>query len=356
MEEVLDNPGFEILRLFDDDPWIKTISEVYDKPHEYFGRSSYISYRTQDLDLLGRAALLSPNCDGNTLSNLLRNMPIGSIKRVVKNKNVKTKLKSIIEENYTTGVILLDMESLFNAWDAEIINNLELAEYISKTGGVGSMSCRKRVYLKVIRKLNKEFIEKRTHESFRALINILLFSRSICHNWFSYEMTQENLVVLAEALKLAKKLVKKTRNSDSTRGGAPYLTTIKDLSGLILKLIWETKPYPITDKRLEEFYNEVNKLNLSHHEWGNSKQTWPPLRLDLSASEEVDKLPIQIKAFYARGKCFGEWFHVTRSDTKSRIIEEVNNWLYERGGVENLLYNSISVRKIIALDESIVIP
>lgn len=356
IEEVLTNPGFEMLKLFDDDPWIKKVSEIYENPFEYFGRSIYIGYRTHDIDLLGRVALLSPKCDGATLANLLHNMPTSAIQRLIKNKGTKKKLKDIIEESYRTGVIFFDMESLFNAWDTGIIGTLELAEYISKTGAICSMSCRKRVYLKIIRKLNKEFSEDRTYESSRALINILLFSRSICINWFSYEMTQDNLLIAAEALKAAKKLYKKIKADGSAHRMSPCVTAIKELSGLVVKLTWDTQSFQDRYLYLKEFYDLVNRLGLAHHEWGNSKQTWPPVKIDYETALELDKLPIQVKAFYARNKCFGEWFHLTRSETKSKIVEEVNDWLYETGGVENLLYNKVSIKKIIALDESIVIP
>ncbi len=137
---------------------------------------------------------------------------------------------------------------------------------------------------------------------------------------------------------------------------SPCVTAIKELSGLVVKLTWDTQSFQDRYLYLKEFYDLVNRLGLAHHEWGNSKQTWPPVKIDYKAALELDKLPIQVKAFYARNKCFGEWFHLTRSETKSKIVEEVNDWLYETGGVENLLYNKVSIKKIIALDESIVIP
>lgn len=356
IEEVLTNPGFEMLKLFDDDPWIKKVSEIYENPFEHFGKSIYIGYRTHDMDLFGRVALLSPKCDAATLSNLLHNMPINAIKRVIKKDEVKKKLRDTIEESYRVGVVFFDMESLFNAWDIGLIGTLELAEYISKTGAICSMSCRKRVYLKIIKKLNKDFLENKSYESSRALINILLFSRSICINWFSYEMTQDNLLIASEALKVAKKLYKKIKADRSAHQISKCSTAIKELSGLVVKLTWDTKPFQDRPSYLKEFYDLTNKLGISHHEWGNSRQTWPPVKIDYETAYELDKLPIQVKAFYARNKCFGEWFHLTRSETKSKIVEEVNEWLYKTGGVENLLYNKVSIKKIVTLDESIVIP
>lgn len=360
MEEVLTNPGFEMLKLFDDDPWIRKIGEIYDNPARFFGSSRYIAYRTQEMEQFGRAALISPNIDEACISNLVCYMPVNSIKRVIKNSTIRKRIKSIVVESYNNNVLLMDLEGLFKLWDAELICTLELASFIKKTGAISSMSCRKSVYLKTFRKLNKEYLQDKTSDSLEALKYILIASRGNCFNWISYEIEQDHLPIIAEAMQLVKKIQKKLK-TDGTSKPRPAAKThcsqaMKELAGLIVTLGWAYRPYEDRAAGLIEFYNLVNKFQLPPYEWGSSKKIWPAIRLENELCEALNKLPIQVKAFYVRSMCLGEWFYISRSEIKSNIVEEVNQWLYDRGGIENVLYTSISTKKIIALSENVVIP
>ena len=252
------------------------------------------------------------------------------------------------------------MEGLFKSWDSGIITTLELASYVRKSGQVSSMSCRKSVYLKTFRKLNKEYLEEKTSDSLEALKHIFIASRGNCFNWIDYELQNEHLPVIAEAMKFVKKLEKYFKSSPIHKNSKVQVShcrqALKELAGMVITITWIWRKYEDRVDGLTEFYSEVNKLQLPPYEWGSSKKVWPPLRLSNDLCEQLDKLPIQVKAFYARSMCLGEWFYVSKSEVKSKIVEEVNQWLYKRGGIENVLYTSISTKKIIALDESVVIP
>lgn len=356
IEEVLTNPGFEMLRLFDDDPWIKRIGQIYENPSGYFGKSRYIAYRSQDMDTFGRAALVSPNCDAITLGNLACYVPTASIKRVLKNPEVKKRLRDILSDSYNNRVIVMDMEGLFKAWDSELITTLELASYIKQTGAISTMSCRKGIYMSTFRKLSKEYVESKTSDSFNAIMHILISSRGSCFNWINYEINDYHIPIIAYGIRLLKKVQKRHTDAYPTRSGAYAKSAMKELAGLFVALNWSRKPYENRPEGILEFYEVVKKYQLPFYEWGSSKKTWPALRLDSSLVEELDKLPIQVKEFYARSMSLGEWFYISKSEIKAKIVDEVNQWLYERGGVENLLYRSVSVKKIIALDSSVVIP
>lgn len=356
MEEVVTNPGFEMLRLFDEDPWIKRIGEIYDNPASFFGRGRYLAYRTSELETLGRAALISPNCDTYSLSNLMVYMPVASIKRVIKNEALKSSIKEKISSAYLDGICLFDLEGLFKSWDAKLISTIELASYIKKSGSISTMSCRKSVYVKAFRELNREYLEGKTSDSMEAIISIMLMSRSSCFRWITYDLEDAHLPVIAEAFKISKKLYKRNKASKERFGTSYARAAAKELAGLITMLTWDKKPYIERFTGLQDFYETINKLELPPHEWGNSKHCWPTVSLDAELCRELDKLPMATKAFYARSMSLGGWFHMTKSEPKAKIAEEVNQWLYERGGVENLLYNKISLKKIIALDDSVVIP
>lgn len=75
--------------------------------------------------------------------------------------------------------------------------------------------------------------------------------------------------------------------------------------------------------------------------------------LSREIAEELAKKPIELKTFYAKNKCLGNWFHMQKSDVKFQIIEEVNNHLYETKGIEALLYNEIDLKKIIRISPDV---
>jgi len=287
-------------------------------------------------------------------------MPVSSLKRIIKSEVIKQRIKNAIADGFDNNVVMLDMEGLFKSWDSEIITTIELAAYLKKSGQVSSMSCRKGVYLKTFKKLNKEYLEGKTSDSLEALKHIFIASRGSCFNWISYELQSEHLPVISEAMKLVKKLEKYFKSHPIHKSSRVQVShcrhALKELAGMVVDVLWVWREYEDRVDGLVEFYEEVNKLQLPPYKWGSSKKVWPALRLSNDLCEQLDKLPIQVKAFYVRSMCLGEWFYVSRSEIKSKIVEEVNQWLYDRGGVENVLYTSISLKKIIALDESVVIP
>ena len=60
LEEVLDNPAFEMLKLFDDNEWIQKLGEIYENPERWANGIGYYSRSTGQLEPFARAALLSP--------------------------------------------------------------------------------------------------------------------------------------------------------------------------------------------------------------------------------------------------------------------------------------------------------
>ena len=357
MEEVLANPGFEMLRLFDDDPWIKSIGDIYESPAKYLGNSRYMAYRTHEMEQFGRAALLSPQLDGLTLSNIIEYVPVSSLKRVIKNEKVKNRLRNIIEEGYSSKVTLFNLEAIFKSWDAGLITTGEMGSYIRKGGAVSTMSCRKGVYLKGFRRLSKEYLEEKTADSMNTLSSLLLASRGLCFNWISYEIEAAHLPAIIEAFRASREINKKAAAGiihGAYRSNSK--TASYELAGLIVSIEWSRFSYTQRPQALKSFYDFVHKNNLPPYEWGNTKACWPAIKFDNDLCLELEKLPMPIQAFYARAKCIGDWVHLTASEAKSRIVNNVNQWLYERGGVENLLYKSIHLKKIIALSDNVVIP
>ena len=230
IEEVVENPGFEMLRLFDEDEWIKRIGEVYENP-ESWTRGYYYARRTDQLEPFARVALLSKNLSAPGLNAVLEFLPVTSLKRAVKNEKTKSKIREVLiapahRQNFS-------LEGVFKAYGSKTINENELYEMLKSISYVGSLSCRKSVYLRTIKALLKAFDEE-VDGAPRALAMILLASRSSCLRWVEYTFKAEHLEVLASTMRTAKKIKKKAGHGVSTA----CKSTIQNIGGMITGLIW----------------------------------------------------------------------------------------------------------------------
>ena len=347
IEEVVENPGFEMLRLFDEDEWIKRIGEVYEDP-ESWTRGYYYARRTEQLEPFARVALLSKNLSAPGLNAVLEFLPVTSLKRAVKNEKTKSKIREVLispthRQNFS-------LEGIFKAYGSGTINEDELYEMLKSISYVGSLSCRKSVYLRTIKALLKAFDEE-VDGAPRALAMILLASRSSCLRWVEYTFKAEHLEILASTMRTAKKIKKKAGHGVSTACKA----TIQNIGGMITGLIWEPLNFEQRKASLGLLYKKLCQLGLENHNWGDTKETWGAVQLTNEMCEDLLNEDIKVQAFYVRNKSLGSWFHVQKSSLKYQIVENVNNWLYERGGLENVLYKEISLKKIITISDDVVI-
>ena len=212
------------------------------------------------------------------------------------------------------------------------------------------MSCRKSTYIKTFRSLLNKYNEE-APKAAATLSAILIGSRNSCIRWVSYDIKKRHLSVIANAVISAKKLLEVTKKGQIT---TPTLTgVIKTWTGVISEVLWSARTFDQSIGGLQEFYKEVEGLGLTDHEWGNSKKSDLPVMLNKEIAEELIKKPIELKTFYAKNKCLGNWFHMQKSDVKFQIIEEVNNHLYETKGIEAVLYNEIDLKKIIRISPDV---
>ena len=243
------------------------------------------------------------------------------------------------------------MEALFKAYNGGLYNEEELYQCLRRMASIGSMSCRKSTYTRTIKSILKEY-DERPEEVSPALSIILLASRASCIDWVKYNFTTKHLDAIATTIKAAKRLFKKSHGKPPSSSSK---TNIRVISSIVTGLLWEPLDFEQRKKNLGNFYKAICKLELENHEWGDSKKTWGAVVLTNELCESLKNESINVKAFYVRNKCLGNWFHVQKSSTKFAIVEEVNQWLYERGGIENVLYKQIDLKKIISISPDVVI-
>jgi len=347
LEEVLENPAFEMLKLFDEDSWIKKIGEIHDNPEMWANGIGYYSRSTGQLEPFARAALLSPQLNQYSMVSIVEFLPVSSLNRAFKYSKTRENSRKMIFEfagNFT-------MEALFKAYNSGLYNEEEFYQCLRRMASIGSMSCRKSTYTRTIKALLKKYDEK-PEEVGPTLSIILLASRASCIDWVKYHFTTKHLDVVAATIKAAKKLFKKSHGRPPS---STSKTNIRVISSIVTGLLWEPLDFEQRKKNLGTFYKAICKLELENHEWGDSKKTWGAVILTNELCESLKAEDIKVKAFYVRNKCLGNWFHVQKSSTKFEILEEVNQWLYERGGIENVLYKHIDLKKIISISPDVVI-
>lgn len=347
LEEVLENPGFEMLKLFDDDKWVAKIGEIHDNPGTWVSGIGYFSRATDVLEPFARAALLSPALHVSQLATILDFLPVSSLKRAFKHPKTKNKIYEMVWD----APYDLTYEGLFKAYNAELYDEMGFFECLKKSASIGSMSCRKSTYTRTVRALLKKF-EANEFEAGSALSVILLSSRASCVNWVQGLFGDTHLPIIAGAIHAAKKAGKPQGRKPS----GPTKSIVRQLTSIISSIVWYNLDFEGRKTSLSATYKRLCQLGLEGHAWGDSKQTSPyAIQLTNQLAYELEKEPINVKAFYVRAKCLGTWFHVQKSDAKYRIVDEVNQWLYERGGVDNMIYKSIPINKVISISEDTII-
>lgn len=349
IEEVVENPGFEMLKLFDEDEWIKRIGEIYEDPDNW-SRGYYYARRTEQVEPFARVALLSENLLAPHLNSILEFLPTASLKRAFKYPKTREKARRLLISGASKTSYDFSLESLFKLYGSDVISEGELYEMLRNISYVGCLSCRKSIYVRAIKSLFKAVDEDKENSS-KALAMILLASRASCLKWIEYSFEKKHLKIIASAILTAKRIKKKAGHGVSVA----CKTTIQMLSGIVIGLLWEPLDFWERRQNLGELYKALCKLGLENHEWGDTKMTWRAVQLTNEMCEDLLKEDIKVQAFYARSKSLGTWFHVQKSSAKYQVIERVNNWLYERGGIENVLYKEISLKKVITISDDVVI-
>ncbi len=359
MEEVLENPAFELLELFGDDQWIKTISKVYHSPEAWVAESRFFYRNDIKAESFAKAALISPHCSIIVLSAVLEFLSVTSLKRTFKHPATKHKsAKILVEAAKAKKLGQLTLEAVLKAYNSELISAEELFCQLKTIAIVGSLSCRKSTYTRAFKNLAKQ-AETDTPGAEDSICAVLISSRASCINWIEMDIKKKHLGTISKALNIGLELEKKIVSEEGDNNFRPALSgvrsSIKTLASIISRCIWGTMNFEERKLGLEYFYNYVSNLGLKNFEWGNSKRNYSPVQLNKELANELSKQSIEIKMFYAKNKSLGNWFHMQKSDVKYLILEEVNQHIYDVKGVSELLYKDINLKKIISISDDVLI-
>ena len=336
LEEVLENPAFELLKLFNDDEWVQKIGKIYEDPSKW---RAGLHGPAVSPEIFARAALISPQLsEPLVLRGIMEGIAVRELTRAFKYPKTREKSRKMMLDHASC----LSMEAFFKAYNSGLLNEKELLQCFKyQKATVGLNSCRKSTYTRTIKSLLKKY-KNQPKEVGPTISAILLVSRATCINWIKQLLDKSHLPIVVFSILNAKKHLIKT---DKIKSSTFYSLeeNIKAISSIVTGLLWHSLDFEEKIKNLRKFYEDICQLGLEAHEWGNSNYTGWPVTLTNELCEGLQNESIQIKSFYVKSGCFGKWFRLHRFSAKFAILEEVNQWLYEQRGIENILYDRVHI-------------
>ena len=149
LKEVIENPSFEMLKLFDQDPFISKLFDAFEAPDSYASKnknkfSSYSSSKGSDVTLLARAMLLSPKlASHNTVRAIYNTLGITEIKRELKDEEVKKRLRKVVVPRNDTALLKnIEASVVLDLYNTQVITLEEFDKFLSncKAGSLNTGS------------------------------------------------------------------------------------------------------------------------------------------------------------------------------------------------------------------------
>lgn len=346
LEEVLENPGFEMLKLFDSDPWVTRLTEAYEDPDKYlatYGRYSAVGIGK---DLYTRAILLSKNLTCFALDTCLCYGSRAALDRVIKNKAALQRIRDLID----SGENKYEVRSAVVLYAKGIVD-LEGFLRIISVWHFGSVSGEKRIYTEFSKKILEKFALEQDEEkkdlAVRAFVKLLLISRSHVVRWcfpnmYPYDEGYGNYKeFIVRSLKVVRDVVKSHPAASTIYGH--YDAVKRRVSDCVTREFYDSNRTPSDFERIREFFESNGLVDLA-----SSMNTF--YIRDESWCAIIDNCSVETKEFLVKMGCLGVRFR-EGDGLKSKIVNDVNNAIYEREGIgPGLLFNHCFIGGSLTLD------
>ena len=352
LEEVLENPGFEMLKLFDSDPWITKITEAYEDPNAFFVKYGKYTSIGINGDLFTRAVLLSKKLTPEALNCCLCYGSRTALDRSLKNKTVFSNIQMLVRHTLSSDehvYMPYEIEGLLCLHKRNVINDQDLSVATTKFG-MASVSAKKRVYNDFFNNITSRYVAEKSEEKKNFFVNlfakVIIISRSHTLGWLDpYSVTINKEPFVDFIAKVFKVVVSVTNDKYLTSDHRKSLSTIlcyyarekfnrsKQEASDFEAIYNFFKSYGIT----EAIISNRSGLNFRHKGW----------------MEEISKCPIEVKNFLVRCESLGSWVPIGDYDERYKIFNEVNDDIYAKSGIsKKLLFRECSLRKIISISDS----
>lgn len=353
LEEVLENPGFFMLELFDEDTWIKNLSEAYSNPEEFINRLYHRNAISKHQ--LGWACLLSPQLTSRAINVITQYIPSTTLKRAIKNKAVLNNVKLLYQNSLTSlEVWPFDLETILVLYRENIISSEDLYHGLSNYG-VASTSARRSTFNKFISQLIQKYISTREPFIAKLLAKMFLILRHYVLQWLSINDTVTTRLQKTDGL-FAEVLSHMKRSYEVNSLSKESFNIVGDLVSRQIRFKFFRS---VNNKRLDDNYHYTPDQITQVYDFMKSYDlvSVPFSSYGLihgkSAVAALAVCRDEVKEFFIRSGCVGSWVSALGSDPKYLLVNEVNEAIFLREGISNnLLFKSCSLRKVISLDES----
>lgn len=353
LEEVLENPGFSMLELFDDDPWISKVSLAYSDPWDFLIKhvSSAYYVRANNFDYFGWAALLSPKLSASALDRIVTFMTTGGLRRALKTPSTMERVRSLYASaDALERVWPFSLETMIVLYKEGAITSLQLFDGMSNFA-VGSTSMRKSLFSKYIKDLHQEYMTSRSTAQAefapKLIAKSLIIFRSHMMHWLWNCFTNKQLDDWAG--ELYAKVLRYMISYSKSKSHLVY-DNLRTVGSLVAQHL---KSNIITDSPTKETLTQAYSFVATNGLQDQKFSKYGFLLHKGSGIAILDECEIQVKEFFCKAGCLGTWASATGSDVKYKIINEVNEHIYSRDGVGhgNLLFDKCSLRKVVSLDD-----
>jgi len=351
LEDVLENPGFSMLELFDEDVWIKSISKAYADPEDYintWGRSAAHHHQ------IAWACLLSPQLTSIAIDNIIQYASSATLKRAIKNKAVLNNIKLLYQNSLTSlEVWPFDLETLLILYRENIISSEELYSGLSNYGAT-STSAKKSTIKKFANQVLRKYISTKEPSIAKLLAKFILVVRHYALSWVvkseaMYAQFHQTGSLFAEVL----------LHMVSSYG--PNSRSKKNFT-FVCELVSRQIRY--------KFFGDEFGSSLNNHDYLSDQinqaydfikshgllSVYPCEGLQLGGKSAINALTHcreEVKEFFIKRGCVGGWVSTLSSDPKYILINGVNETIFLREGIsDNLLFKCCSLSKIISFNGS----
>lgn len=364
LEEVIENPAFEMLALFDSDEWVNTVAKAYRSPGEAIYSSMKWIRQSVSHDTIFRAALLSDQLDLDCLDIIATGISSAALKRAFKNKRTQERVKNLVitsQFSITSQIGKLSMESVLRLYREGLFDRAELIQVINLHISMSS-SCSKALYKKVFYKEIEDYQSTSSalqKETIGVLLGSLIAkSRAHCFSWVSREicywgnvnLNDDLISLFCDILQFLENSAKKSKVLDSVL--KDNIHSIKNVIVSFFRMDYSAYNLKSREekvkliKKIYQFCNCYNIKNLTMARYGIkfTSDAW------MAAFEECSE---KEQTFFVKEGCLGSWFTVNFSDKKFRIIDQLNENAYKSHGVsKELIYSYCSIKKIVSLPDT----
>lgn len=353
LEDVLENPGFSMLELFDEDVWIKSISEAYADPEGFINKSAR---NVASVHQIAWACLLSPRLTSIAIDNVIRYASGATLKRAIKNEVVLNNIRSLYLNSLTSlWVWPFDLETLLILYREDIISSEELYSGLSNYGAT-STSAKKSTIKKFTNQVLRKYISTKESSIAKLLAKFILVVRHYALSWVlksevMYSQFHQTGSLFAEVL------------SYMTSSYGPGFRSKKNFA-VVCDLVSRQIRY--------KFFGNEFGSSLNNHEYLSDQinQAYDFIKshgilsvypssgegLQLGGKSAINALTHcreEVKEFFIKRGCVGSWVSTLSSDPKYILINGVNEAIFLREGIsDNLLFKCCSLSKIISFNGS----